>query len=143
MKSWLWASRLFAVGYLIGTAVGFATYAIGIVVMWLSLFVAMPPLFAYLCRLYLTRVRCVPECSRSETWRLVAYWILLSFGLDALTYIVALPAALHAKPNWTFFMDQSPWIWISYASLIVSGQAGRRLHDRHLKQPSHTGLKVA
>lgn len=67
--------------------------------------------------------------------RLIFYWIALSFAFDALTYIIVVPAVFHANPNWTFFVDQSPWIWISYGVLFASGYAGEYLHGRHRSRP--------
>lgn len=138
MKSWYWASVLFLAGYVVGTVVGFATYYIDPVVMWVSIFVAMPLLFAYLCREYLARVRCPLAGARADMLRLILYWMALSFTLDALTYIVFVPALFHANQNWTFFIDQSPWIWISYGVLFASGYAGEYWHRRHSSRPDFT-----
>lgn len=143
MKNWYWATLLFAVGYSGGTIMGFATYYVGVTVMWVSLILVMPPLFAYLCGVYLTKARCTTQNSKTQMLRLVFYWILLALGLDALTYILVIPALFHANPNWNFFVDQSPWIWISYATLLVSGFAGRHFHDRHLARLPKSGLGVA
>lgn len=136
MRSWYWAFILFLVGYAVGTVVGFATYYIDPVVMWISIFVAMPLLFAYLCREYLAKVKCTQVDARAEMLRLILYWIALSFAFDALTYIVIVPALFHAKPNWTFFIDQSPWIWISYGILFASGYSGEYWYSRRPSWPS-------
>jgi len=38
-------------------------------------------------------------------------------------------------PNWTFFMDQSPWIWLNYLAIVVLGHLSRFFY---LKSPAGT-----
>jgi len=123
LKSIFWATTFFLGGYLIATVVGFATYFISEVVMWLSIFIAMPVVFCILAYSYLTKARCRAAEARAEMVRLISFWIGLSFALDAITYIGIVPMASGMNPNWHFFLDQSPWIWISYLVLIASGFA--------------------
>lgn len=119
---WSAATYLFFVGYVIATAVGFALYLVSPLAMWISMFTVMPVAFAYLAYRY--HKRHAVTSTPVEIIKLSAYWIVLSFVLDALIYIAVLPIAFGAKPNWTFFMDQSPWIWLAYASLILTVTVG-------------------
>ena len=50
--------------------------------------------------------------------RLTLFWVAMSFFLDAIVFIAVIPLAFGAKANWTFFIDQSPWIWLCYAVLV-------------------------
>jgi|GEM_PF-1709974 len=123
----------FGVMYLIATIVGFATYfLISPTAMWMCVFTLMPLVSAWLIYRYLRHRRCPPEDSLAETITLLLVWIGLSFGFDALTYIVIVPASLHTAPNWTFFHDQSPWVWLSYAVLLLSGYMGRWTYLRSI-----------
>jgi hypothetical protein len=92
----------------------------------------MPVVSALLMYWYLVKMRISSEDSLVETCYLVLAWVLLSFCLDAVTYIFIIPKVSHAASNWTFFRDQSPWIWLSYAVLLVSAYAGHFLHVRRL-----------
>lgn len=130
MKNWGLASALLVLGYLCGTVVGFETFYISVNAMWVATIVFMPVIFAYLCRYYLMKVHCEPAKEHGEMLRLIAYWIGVSFLLDCVTYILIMPFALNIKPDWNFFMEQSPWIWISYLVLFISGYAGKYLYGR-------------
>ena len=130
MKSWLWSSGLFLLGYVVGTVVGFALYFVNEVLMWVGLFTLMPAVFAVLFYLYLGKVACPPETSLSEVIRVALYWSALSFLLDALAYIAVVPVIFGTPANWGFFTDQSPWIWLSYLSIFAMGLAGRWLYLR-------------
>jgi hypothetical protein len=70
------------------------------------------------------------EASLRETLAITLVWIALSSGLDAVVYIVIIPFFSRAVPNWTFFQDQSPWIWLSYFVLLLSGLAARQANGR-------------
>ncbi len=125
MKLWRILAS-FAAMYLIATIIGFATYLlISPVAMWISVFTFMPVVSAWLIYRYLHKMRFTPKASLAECVNLLLVWIGLSYGLDALTYILIIPAFKHTPPNWTFFQDQSPWIWLSYAVLLLSGYLGR------------------
>lgn len=116
----------FAVMYFIATALGFATYLLlSPLAMWVSVFTLMPVVSAWIIYCYLRRMRFTPQTSMAESVKLLVVWICLSFSFDALGYIVVLPATMHTSPNWNFFRDQAPWIWLSYAVLLLSGYAGR------------------
>jgi hypothetical protein len=81
---------------------------------------------------YLVKMRISRQSSLAEVFILVLAWIALSFGMDAIAYIFIIPSVSHTAPNWTFFRDQSPWIWLSYGVLLVSAYIGHRLHLRRL-----------
>jgi len=128
-----WIVGTFAAMYLVATLVGFAAYLlISPVAMWIYVFTLMPVVSALLMSWYLVKMRISRQASLIETVYLALAWIGLSFGLDAATYIFIIPAVSHSAPSWTFFRDQSPWIWLSYAVLIVCAYAGHRLHLRRL-----------
>ena len=133
LRRWVWATWLLAVGYVVGTAAGFATFHIGVVTMWLTILLLMPLLFAALALVWLRKLRVPAKRGGREMAGLIAYWVLMSFLLDALTYIFTLPHFMHTVPNRHFFVDQSPWIWLSYATLCTSGAAAVALHKRSLR----------
>ena len=127
-----WIFVTFAAMYLIATIVGFATYLlISPRVMWISVFKLMPLGSAALIYGYLRKMQFSRDSSLKETAHLVLFWISFSFAFDAVTYILIVPAASHAPPNWTFFQDQSPWIWFAYAVLLVSAVVGRWMYLRN------------
>jgi hypothetical protein len=92
----------------------------------LSVFTVMPVLSALLIYVYLRRMKFSQGASLRESLVVTAAWIVLSFGLDAVVYIVIIPFLSHVAPNWTFFRDQSPWNWLSYVVLLFSGLAAHQ-----------------
>jgi hypothetical protein len=135
MKNYKMAIKLFLVGYLIATIVGFATYYININLMWITLFTLMPAVFGYLFYLYLKKTKCGISETLKETNRLVILWIILSFLLDALVYVIIVPIIYRHKSNWTFFIDQSPWIWLNYMTLLILGHISRFIYHKKLNNP--------
>ena len=119
--------KLFRMGYLIATTVGFVTYYISIDLMWVTIFTLMPVIFGCLFYLYLKKTKCVISETFKETNRLVMLWIVISFLLDALVYIIVVPLFYGLKSNWTFFIDQSPLIELNYATLLIIGYICRLL----------------
>jgi|SRR5450631_248939 len=133
MRKVSWIVGTFAVMYIVATIVGFATYLlISVTAMWISVFTLMPGVSAVLMYGYLRKMRFDRKASLGESWRLLLIWIGLSFSLDALTYILIIPSVNHTAPHWTFFRDQSPWIWLSYAVLLISMYADRWAYLRSL-----------
>jgi hypothetical protein len=130
MKSIGLSLSLFGLGYLIATIVGFSTYYIDVRVMWLTIFTLMPVVFGYLFYTYLRRTGCDRSQSMRETNLLVLFWIVLSFLVDALVYIVVVPLVSGNPANWTFFLDQSPWIWLNYLTMILIGHVSRLFYLR-------------
>ena len=112
--------------YITATFLGFVMYLlISPTAMWIGVFTLMPVISAWIIYRYLRKMNFRPEISIAESAKLLLVWICLSFAFDALGYIVVIPAIMHTSPNWTFFKDQSPWIWLCYAVLLFSGYAGR------------------
>jgi hypothetical protein len=133
MKRIAWMVGTFAAMYLLATIVGFATYFLmSVRVMWICVFTFMPIVCAGLIYAYLQRLAVSRYATFREASILVAVWIGLSFCLDAITYIVVIPMTSHRALNWTFFRDQSPWIWLSYAVLLLSAYAGRWAYLKRL-----------
>ncbi len=121
----------FATMYAIATILGFATYFfLSPTAMWVSVFTLMPAVSAWLIYRYLQKMKFKRDASMAECAKLLVVWIFLSFAFDALAYIAVIPSLMHTSPNWTFFRAQSPWIWLSYAVLLVSGYVGRRAYLR-------------
>lgn len=117
----------FLVMYAIATFVGFSTYFLfSPLVMWGAVFTVMPIISALLIYGYLLNLNVSRKASLSESLVLTGIWILLSFSFDAITYIVIVPRFRHSAPNWTFFSDQSPWIWMSYLVLFFSALAAQQ-----------------
>jgi hypothetical protein len=118
----------FGLMYLAATTLGFASYLIfSPRIMWLCVFLLMPVVAALLVWWYLDRVSCPSEDTFMETLKLVGAWMILSFALDAVTYVFLIPRLQHRPAAWMFFKDQSPWIWLSYAVLLASGLGGRKI----------------
>jgi len=90
----------------------------------------MPVIAALLICWFLMKIKCSPGRALREMLVLIVIWIALSFSFDAITYVLVVPALSHASAHWRFFVDQSPWIWLSYTVLIISGYAGRWLYLR-------------
>jgi len=134
MRNFRIAYRLFLIGYLIATIVGFATYYINQYLMWVSIFTLMPVVFGYLFYLYLKKTKCGISETFKETNRLVILWIILSFLLDALVYVLMVPFIYRHKSNWTFFIDQSPWIWLNYMTLLFLGHISRYFYHKKLNK---------
>ncbi len=133
LTSWLRATVFFLIGYAIATLYGFLLYYVSEILMWISMFTLMPAVFAYLFYRYLKIIRITPAASFMESLGLVLYWIGFSFALDATAYILIIPLIFRAPPNWTFFIDQSPWIWLCYLMLFCVGYTGRWFYLRFVE----------
>ncbi len=133
MKNIKLAFTLFGLGYLVATIVGFSTYYIHITVMWIATMTLMPVVFGYLFYIYLRRIKCTRSESIKQTNYLILFWIILSFLLDALVFIIVVPIIFGNPSNWTFFLDQSPWIWLNYFAIIILGYISRFFYLRSLK----------
>ncbi|WP_166213128.1 hypothetical protein [Cognatiluteimonas telluris] len=122
MKRWSRALAAFGIGYAIATTVGWVTFPRP-ALMWTLTFTLMPLVFASLAYWYFHGAKPSAGEATSEALRLTLLWIVLSFALDASVFVAVIPLAFGAKANWTFFVDQSPWIWLCYATLapIVFG----------------------
>ena len=129
MKSWSRAIATFGIGYLVATAVGWATFTKP-VLMWILTFTLMPLVFSGLAYLYFRSTQPAIGEARREALRLTLFWIAMSFALDALVFITVIPLAFGAKANWTFFVDQSPWIWLCYATLVPIVFGGLHFYQR-------------
>jgi hypothetical protein len=134
MKNFLLAFKYFLLAYLIGTIVGFGTFYIHVVVMWIALFTIMPVVFGYFFYLYLKNTGCTLKESFRESNLLIVFWIVASFLLDGLVYIVIIPVFFGYTANWTFFIDQSPWIWMNYGTVILLGHISRFIYLQRLKK---------
>ena len=132
MKSWKLAIVYFLCGYLIATLVGFGTYyLLSENAMWIIMMTFMPVFYIFLCYRYFSDARCANyRYLDSETIRLTILWILLSFVLDTLVYVFITPLVMGFPINSTFFLDQSPWIWLNYASVILIVAVGKYIYYR-------------
>ena len=124
--------KYFGLAYLIGTVVGFITFYINPIIMWIALFTIMPVVFGCFFFMYLKNKQTGSKESFQETNKLILLWIVLSFLLDGIVYIVFIPLFLGAQPNWTFFLDQSPWIWLNYLTIIILGHVSRLIYMKRL-----------
>jgi hypothetical protein len=132
MKSPKLAITLFLLAYLIATVVGFSTYHIHVAVMWITLFTLMPVVFGYFFYSYLRMTGCERSQSFRETNLLILFWIALSFLADGLVYVVGVPVIFGSRSNWTFFLDQSPWIWLNYLTIVMLGHISRAVYVQRL-----------
>ncbi len=129
MTRFWWMLITFSIMYLVGTVLGFGSYLLlSPTAMWVVVFTFMPVFCALLIWWYLKAIKSSGQKSAWATMEIVAVWIVLSFASDAVAYIWIVPRLRHGEPNWLFFVDQSPWIWLSYAVLALSGYAGHRFH---------------
>lgn len=138
MKSWRRAVAAFGIGYLVATAVGWFTFTRP-PLMWALTFTLMPVVFAYLAYWYFCTTQPHAGGTTQEATRLTLVWIVLSFALDALVFIAVIPLLFGAKVNVTFFIDQSPWIWLCYAVLVpivFTGLYAYRKKSLHLARAS-------
>lgn len=120
---------MFLVMYVVATLLGFAAYVwLSPRAMWVCVFTVMPVLSALLIYGYLMGMKISRARSLQECVVVAGVWMALSFGLDAVTYILIVPRVSHAAPNWMFFRDQSPWIWMSYLVLLLSAFAAQRAY---------------
>ena len=129
MKSWTRAASAFGVGYVVATAVGWFTFTRP-ALMWALTFTLMPLVFALLAYWYFRGTRPSAEEATREALRLASFWMAISFVMDAFVFIAVIPLAFGAKANWTFFVDQSPWIWLCYAVLVPVVFGGLRAYQR-------------
>ena len=125
MKSYKLASQYFIYAYLIATIVGFISYHISTIFMWIVLFTLMPLVFGYVFYLYLKKTECKITEITKETNSLIIFWIIVSFFTDGIAYIFIIPIIFGYKSNWTFFIDQTPWIWLNYLTLVLIGYTSR------------------
>ena len=133
MKSIKLAILYFLLAYLISTTLGFTTYYINVNVMWFSMFTLMPVIFGYFFYLYLKKIKCDLKNSMKETNLLIVFWITASFLLDGIVYIVIVPLLFDYNPRWFFFVDQSPWIWLNYGTIIILGHISRYIYIKKFK----------
>ena len=131
MKSYKLASQYFIYAYLIATIVGFISYNISIIFMWIILFTLMPLVFGYVFYLYLKKTECKITEVTKETNSLIIFWIIVSFFMDGIAYIFIIPIIFGYKSNWTFFIDQTPWIWLNYLTLVLIGYTSRYFFIRN------------
>ena len=128
-----WIVGTFLCMYAIATLVGFGTYLwLGPLAMWVAVFKLMPIVSAFLIYRYLRQFAFSAGASLHESLTLTGAWMLLSFCLDAVTYILIVPHFNHGRPNWGFFRDQSPWIWLSYGVLLISALGAQQLYRRNV-----------
>jgi hypothetical protein len=139
VKSWRRALAAFGIGYVIATAVGWVTFTRP-VLMWVLTFTVMPLVFAGLSCWYFHSVRPRALEASREAMRLTLFWVVLSCALDALVFIAIIPLAFGAKANWTFFVDQSPWIWLCYATLVPIVYSGLYAYQKRWFQPAPTNM---
>jgi len=110
--------------------VGFMAFMISETLMWVTIFSIMPVVFPVAFYQYLSRTHCPAARIGVEMMKLCSLWVVFSFGLDGLIYIAVLPLILRARANWSFFLDQTPWIWMSCATLFFLGYLARWLYNR-------------
>ncbi|RPH35327.1 hypothetical protein EHM92_06375 [bacterium] len=121
MNDWKRATRYFLLGYLIATIGGVLMYyLVSETVMWLFTMTVMPALFLILAYKYFRKnLRAASPFFDRDLLSLIVCWVALSCIMDAIVYVLLSPLLLGLPPNWTFFSDQSPWIWMNYITIIL------------------------
>lgn len=130
MNNWKRATGYFLLGYLAATLGGLPVYYMASEgAMWVFTMSIMPALYVVLAYKYFRKnlAEASPFFDRDVLW-LVAYWIGLSLLLDAVVYVFLAPWSLGSSPNWTFFRDQSPWIWFNYATIVLIVLVAKRFY---------------
>jgi len=130
MKSIKLASLYFLLAYLISTIIGFVTYCINDIVMWVFIFTLMPVIFGYFFYLYLKKTECDLASSMKETNLLIVFWIIASLLLDGIVYIVIVPLFYGYNPRWVFFTDHIPWAYLNYGMIVIVGYISRYIYVR-------------
>jgi hypothetical protein len=47
--------------------------------------------------------------------------------------LFALMPIIFGNPsNWKFFVDQSPWLWLNYLTILILGRISRLIYLKHL-----------
>jgi membrane protease YdiL (CAAX protease family) len=136
MNDWKRATRYFFLGYLAATFGGFALYYIAsTTAMWLFTMTVMPALYVVLAYKYFRKnlAEASPFFDPDVLW-LITYWVGLSLLMDTLVYVLLAPVSLGSSPNWAFFREQSPWIWINYTTIILIVLVARWFYYRK-KEP--------
>jgi hypothetical protein len=137
MKNIKLALKYFGLAYLIATILGFSTYyIINVIAMWVVMFTIMPIIFGYFFYRYLKNTAGSNSNMFQETNILIVFWIVSSFLLDGFVYIAFVPIIYGYRPNWTFFIDQSPWIWLNYCTIIILGHSSRYFYIRKARNKS-------
>jgi hypothetical protein len=117
--------------YLIANIIGFATYYVHVSLMWIAMFTVNPVVFGFFFYACLKRTGCTPQYAFTITNRIIWQWIAFCFLLDAGVYMWMVPFFSYYKPNLTFFIDQSPWIWLNYLSLFIPGHVSRIIYVKN------------
>lgn len=137
MSKLIWNIGAFIIMYAIGTILGFAAYLlISPLAMILTMFTVMPAVCVFLIYWYLRKTAAAFQRVWREVLIIVVTWIVLSFGFDAMMYILIVPKIMKAPPNWRFFIEQSPWIWYCYAMLFLCGFVAGLLYRKYPRRTS-------
>lgn len=136
MNDWKRATRFFLLGYSAATVGGVVlSYGASDSVMLFFTMSVMPALYLVLAYKYFRKNLADPApFFDRDLISLAAYWLLLSYLLDAVVYVFLAPWSLGSSPNWTFFREQSPWIWINYFTLVVIVVVAKWFYSRK-RQP--------
>ncbi len=119
--------------YLIANTIGFATYYVHVRLMWFAMFTVNPVVFGFFFYASLKKTGCAHSDAFTTTNRMVWQWILCCFLLDAGMYMWLVPVYTHHKANLTFFIDQSPWIWLNYLTMFVLGHISRYFYVKNYR----------
>jgi hypothetical protein len=117
--------RSFAVLLLLDIIVGRTEYPLlGQSAMWVNLTTLVAVVGGILVYLNLRQARIDVARSVSFTVALVLSWAGLTLVSDGLIGVVIVPSISNLPPNWGFFQQQSPWIWLYCAALPLAGLGG-------------------
>jgi len=117
--------RTFAVLLLLDITVGNTEYqALGQPAMWVNLMTLVAVVGGILTYINLRQARIGAAGSVSFTATLVLSWIAMTVICDALIGVVLVPSIANLPFNWGFFHQQSPWIWLYCAVLLLAGLGG-------------------
>jgi hypothetical protein len=115
----------FAVLLLLDIIVGTTEYRfLGKSAMWMNSITLAAVVGGIQVYMILRQARIDAAGSISFTSALVLSWACMTIVSDALIGIVLVPSMHRLPPNWGFFQQQSPWIWLYCAVLPLAGLGG-------------------
>ena len=111
----------------------FTVHYVHVSLMWIAMFTVNPIVFGFFFYACLKKTGCTPVDAIRTTNVTALQWTAFSFLLDVLLYVLIIPAVMHQEPNRTFFIDQSPWIWLNYLTMFVLGHISRYLYVKNYR----------
>jgi hypothetical protein len=98
--------------------------SLGKAAMWVNLLTLVTLIGALLVFFDLYRTRCAPSKAVGATAALVLRWVVLFFATELVYGVLLGPGGYGFRSYIELYREQSPWIWMTYAMMPVSGIMG-------------------